>query len=1637
MYVSANLAFTHEAELVTAPIKSCPRYFRSFAFVFDLLCALPYAIFTSNVHPSLPRVPRLLRVIIMRGHLRELSHHFQISKRVKLVAALALLMMVLHFGACMHFSITHLERYGSNATSTWLPSDDLDVQTLPANDTSGSGLMFVTADHVSISAKAVRRVALMQYLRSLYFAATMVTTLGKTIEPRDDRQYLLGVVFMAVGSLIFAVSIDNVQKRFTTSAFEQKEFLATRSRIEQFLRSQNAPVDVYQRVNAFLDFWWSSHCGTIIGEVLSELPDSIKRPVLKSICRPALQTLSLLHGVRPVLKHLEEAFVDNVRFILYGQGEIIYRQGDYASGLFFLLEGEVCIVPADGVPRRVIRGGFFGTASLHLSETSVSYAERMTATSGCILLFMSREHLDVMHQTFPMLSMALKSLEKRLGEPKMAKGSEIVLDDRALSTASPQHSVAPPSRLQVLVSNVLEYIEHLDFDPDVWTTIAWRCVVFGLMSIQCFKVIFDACFGVVATARSDAMTVLIELFFVMDMFFQLHVGYYRYGDKIMDRRLIRRRYLCSFDFAVDVCALAPLFALNWMLPVRLDVLNLNKLVRLLKVPQQFAMIEIQYLNRTLELRLAKLLFYASFLSHTYGCLWACMATLESLESIDSTPGARVWLPPVKLQNASTSLRYLASFYWSLGLMTASYDGELPKTPAQCAFSIIILISGFALLTYVIGNLLDVMELIDADNRDFNAKLNSLRHFLNHFRLPPSIEDKIKTYFFFKRFHTVTQEHVLERCLPPSLLTDIRLVHLQPMIMKVAFLAGMEASVTRMLVSQFVQVLIVKDHSVCRYGEEGNDMYFVFTGVLDILVPTATLRLSAANVDPFKVGGPAPASSASTSKTASMTNNLASTFVRMGSQQAAHLKKVNELTAGSYFGEVALFTTKPRSAQVRSRTSCVLYKLSKSSLEVVFERYPEWKKKVLRIVSIQQEQQRLRNAFMEEQQSATANMNGAKKLSQLDVLDLGHKSNDGSVSTAMGSRRKRSARRMLRRVSSQAPSADAVADMRNRKRRSPLVEALVDGMNVQSGFHLAWLYLMALTTVYMAVLVPYRISLDHLTRLTPVPVLARTLELVCEMLFGLDIWVQSNIRDNSESMELYEQHAHVAYKRDRMLWDVLAAFPVDHFLSDFYASPWLRLNRCFKVLNLQHFFKEIHRSSVAYERHRLQTLWVLYAIIMFWCACAYFSLAKVGGDGSGWDQWAPPAELAIADAEDMPQTRVVALRVLRSCFLAVTMFVKRGKTFMPTHELDLVFGIAAAFVGVVAMAILLGEGAHLFISYIGNEVEFRKSHIAVDTFLERWRVSSSLRARAHAFLASHWSSHRGVNYQSILDETPPAIRTESVLYVAQLPLEAFIKDVFRPITKYGNAMDREIEMLMRTLAQHLKFEGYPRDENVIVEGSISQAMYFVVKGNLLATSAAHAALWSNARLGKGDYFGDKGLLGYSVSAFTVKTQRACDLLSLSSEALLQVILSRPIYQAALSIVVEAYRLVCMRLLTGTSVIEVTDVEWAEMLFHVLSKRKAQWNAHTQAAGPGAAPYQPHEAFKELQRPEHCCEAFYMMLKLIVAQSAVGSNSGRTMSIRSASAAQLDSLPLLNGTSAGLYNSAHNTSSQRSQVRGHGG
>jgi CRP-like cAMP-binding protein len=782
-------------------------------------------------------------------------------------------------------------------------------------------------------------------------------------------------------------------------------------------------------------------------------------------------------------------------------------------------------------------------------------------------------------------------------------------------------------------------------DPDSKLVILWETWVFIAMTVQWLTVTIQTCLRMKKEryVQADAITASLELSFFVDLYMRTRLGYYAYGNKIMDPPTIRRTYFHSRAIFIDLLSLTPLYVVNWIRPVqnRLDGLNVNKVIRLFKVPGQLRALENRYLKRTTELRLFKLFYYTFLLAHMFGCMWFDFASNSSRifntgGTVGTEFGQDAWLPPVQLALAPLNVQYFSSIFWSFGLMSASSTGELPKSTHECIFSVITMTSGFFLFAYVIGNFADIIELADGGNREFVERLSAIRLLLSHFSLPKSIEDRLKTYYCFQRFHTITQERHLERCFPPSLLTDLRLVHLKPMIAKVSFLSGMEGSVTRMLVSQFHQQLVLREEYVCKYGDEGYDMYFVFTGILDVLLPSNVRSSEDENQHRHVVDRAVPV------------GILGTEDLLIG-----QLKKVSELTAGSYFGENGLFMKSLRNAYIRASTSCILYKLSRDSLELVFERYPQWKEKVLRIANLQREQNRLARLSADEQNRHSDEASGSM-LSRIDLINRRAEQMEEEMQFV----------RLRRMKSTKDVSAHTLKARRlvGRVIQEPVMAlwtSLTVGTDAQSPIHRKWLRMNIFCSVFAAWIIPYRIAVDPMSHPSPFNETVKAVEVFCEVMFVLDIRFSWRVRECANSMELYEERYKAMHFKERLLWDVVSACPLDRMLSEFTSTSWLRLLRCVKMVNVWSYMEELNRRSVTTELNRFRGVCLIYVMAIYWAACSYLSISAHAGFVEEWNSWRPAKSLAIIK-DEAPSTEVVVLRLLRGLFFGITCFVKKGK-----------------------------------------------------------------------------------------------------------------------------------------------------------------------------------------------------------------------------------------------------------------------------------------------------------------------------------------------------------------------------------------
>lgn len=514
------------------------------------------------------------------------------------------------------------------------------------------------------------------------------------------------------------------------------------------------------------------------------------------------------------------------------------------------------------------------------------------------------------------------------------------------------------------------------------------------------------------------------------------------------------------------------------------------------------------------------------------------------------------------------------------------------------------------------------------------------------------------------------------------------------------------------------MLVSRGEFVVKYGDSGSDMFFIFTGIVKLLLPArianrpkTTFRAVAnvlvnrkegENVTPNQVGP--------------VMTDTGRDWQQNSPQE--ELKKVTEISAGSYFGENALFTDGRRDAYIQAQTSCILYRLSRESLELVFDRYPKWKQKVLRIANINREQARLLQLSREEQRRGMTTASG-KVLSRSDIVN----------EKAESLKQKRSHTRLQKSdIASNRPTSQKLTRVLDRFIFKPLLVVLdgfMHGVPVQSKFHLFWVRFIVWCTTYVAIMVPYELTMDSMKRKTVAAVLVNTGGLLCQAAFILDVWFSWHVHGSPESMDLYDQKVRSVYMKERMIWDILAAIPFYDFLSVYDCSSWFKLARCIKFFNLGSYLAELNRRSVAAEVTRFLHVWMIYLLVVYWAACAYLAVSMEVGFGKQWEGWLSSQELVITNPRN-PSNEQLTLRLLRGLFFAMVAFVKKAYCPQPETAPIYAFHIGMSFVGLIVMSNVIGELASLFISYIGLEVNYCKNFIAVELYVARLRGSRRVR-----------------------------------------------------------------------------------------------------------------------------------------------------------------------------------------------------------------------------------------------------------------------------------------------------------------------
>jgi CRP-like cAMP-binding protein len=524
-------------------------------------------------------------------------------------------------------------------------------------------------------------------------------------------------------------------------------------------------------------------------------------------------------------------------------------------------------------------------------------------------------HREIRSQVFDMANLTMTDLEDGLPGGMFARrgslGSLYELRD-SLSSAQPLDSFLPRKHMRhapvlpkdpaLKDEHKVETIYAYDHDkkwyiimPNKRGRAVWDMCIAVFVLYLSFKLPLSLAFPVDEFSDDGflAVDIFLDVFFWMDIISNFFTGYYHNGKIELDHRMIAHHYLHGW-FTLDLIASFPFeYMLGSESKSQRKALKISKILKLSKLLRIGRLIK--YMRAYFKWRhLITLVMAVTLVSHWLTCVWF-MAEIDHddtrwslLESGVSNLGS-VYLEvfnDVMLQMSGSSA------------IRPSDANTL--SDAVSLVSILVTIMGFVLQVFAIAVVTSVMMMFQGPRERFRQKMALINEEMIELNLSNELQTSIKQYYDYlwlnkkSSVYDRTESLLFDQDLSSSLKKKVskELTHgYYPIALIPAFSMCSDDVLMELLLRMKTHVFMPGD-SIVTQGEVGKEMFIILKGECEVTIE---------GVEGVDI----------------------------------------TMTAGDFFGEIALVTESKRTASISASTSVEVSVLTKDEVDDVILLYPEY------------------------------------------------------------------------------------------------------------------------------------------------------------------------------------------------------------------------------------------------------------------------------------------------------------------------------------------------------------------------------------------------------------------------------------------------------------------------------------------------------------------------------------------------------------------------------------------------------------------------------------------------------------------------------------------------------------------------
>jgi voltage-gated potassium channel len=260
-----------------------------------------------------------------------------------------------------------------------------------------------------------------QYIRSLYWTVTTMTTVGYgDITPNRSVEYVLAIMVMLSGASIYAFVIGGLASLLSNLQAAKNSHWEHMESVEQYLRSRQVPAYLGNRVHNYYEYLWESRKGLNEGSLLEDLPESLRLEIMLHLAGDVLERVPLFRHCSPFLRN---TLLAALRPATYGPGTYLAQEGEVGKNLVFINRGQVEILVGkdESSHGEMGPGDYFGYLSLALGEHRSASVRARDYTE---VLVLDKSRYDEISSEYPEFLQVMKKVSAEQSE----RASQLLLE---------------------------------------------------------------------------------------------------------------------------------------------------------------------------------------------------------------------------------------------------------------------------------------------------------------------------------------------------------------------------------------------------------------------------------------------------------------------------------------------------------------------------------------------------------------------------------------------------------------------------------------------------------------------------------------------------------------------------------------------------------------------------------------------------------------------------------------------------------------------------------------------------------------------------------------------------------------------------------------------------------------------------------------------------------------------------------------------------------------------------------------------------------------------------------------------------------------------------------------------------------